>query len=105
MTVGEYSLLDDQNTLEDTHYLKRDPDLEVVARSECSHDDADAGRVTYLAVDWSRSISINQVKDYVQEAGSASEGVNLTKLLFSPILRVGGKTGNGLQLRTQIVQR
>lgn len=53
------------------------------------HDDADAGRVTYLAVNRSRSVDIYQVKDYVQEAGNASEGVNLTKLLFSPHAKGG----------------
>ena len=54
------------------------------SQSECGCDDTDVGHVTYLAVDWSRSVNINQVEDRGQKGGHTSKGVKLPRSLFSP---------------------
>ena len=65
--------------------------------------DVYTGRATYLAVDLSRSVKKNQVKNYGDKRSQASEGVNLAKSLFSKRLLVGWEQRKGLALRTHIV--
>ena len=52
------------------------------------YDDADMRGATYLAVDSSRTVKKNQIKDYGYKRSQASEGVNLPKLPFSKRLHV-----------------
>jgi hypothetical protein len=42
------------------------------------------GHVTYLAVDWGRSVNINQVEDRGQKGRHTSKGVELPRSQFSP---------------------
>ena len=49
------------------------------------------GHATYLAVDLSRSVHMNQVKNHGRKDGNAGKGVNLPKLLISPRVLESGK--------------
>jgi hypothetical protein len=57
-----------------------------------------------LKVNWSRSSSKNQVKEYGPKGGDTGKGVDLPKLLVQGC-RVGGESAKILPILTHIVHR